>query len=164
MKPNIIIIGVGHSGTSILSKMIGRMGWNLNDADEKFGESVSVRNINDFLWQNKSLDSKDFIKCLSNFKQPWVIKDPRFCETLHHWTEHMQEYKPLLIWITRDRGSIEKSYTRRGEGEILRGVTREQNLKNVAKQFQQWPWSKIKISLEDLTNAIKLFDTQRPYQ
>lgn len=164
MKPNIIIIGVGHSGTSILSKMIGRMGWKLNDADEEFGESVSVRNINDLLCQNELINYEVFINCLSKFRQPWIIKDPRFCETLHHWTEHMQEYKPLLIWITRDREATEKSYTRRGEGRILRGVTREQNLKNVAKQFQQWPWSKIKISLEDLTNTIKLFDTQRPYQ
>lgn len=164
MKPNIIIIGVGHSGTSILSKMIGRMGWKLNDADEEFGESISVRNINDLLCQNKTIDRKEFINCISKLKQPWVIKDPRFCETLHHWTESMKEYEPLLVWITRDIEATERSYTRRGEGRVLRGVTRKDNLKNVANQFQKWPWPKLKISLEDLTNAVKIFDTQRPDQ
>ena len=162
MKKDIVILGVGHSGTTILSKMINRLGWALNDADEKYAESISVRCLNELLCRGEYVSSERMDNCLSQMKRPWVIKDPRFCETLNFWAKSFENYEPLLIWITRDRESLELSYARRKEGLIIRGMTREQNLKNAAVNFQKWPWAKTKISLENLTNAVKLFDTIRP--
>ena len=42
-RPNVLVLGVGHSGTSILAKMLFAAGWQAGDADAEYGESVSIR-------------------------------------------------------------------------------------------------------------------------
>ena len=160
MKPNVIVMGVGHSGTTILTRMLIALGWQANDADEEFAESVSVRKLNEFAWRHGSLPGPAGEQ-ISTMRTPWVLKDPRFCETLSLWTPLLFEKKPTLIWITRDPNELEMSYKRRGESSIIRGKTREQNLRNAAKQYSEWPFAKIHVSLEKIKRAVSLFDLER---
>jgi hypothetical protein len=160
MKPNIVVMGVGHSGTTILTRMLGAAGWDVGDADDEYCESVKARELNEqALCVGAMTDTATtFVRSL---KQPWVLKDPRFCETLHLWHGAFDEAKPLLIWLTRNRSALERSYQRRGEGAVIRGQTREQNLQNAKRQFDAWPWGKVCISLEQITAAVTLFDNRR---
>lgn len=42
-RPNIVVVGVGNSGTTIVTKMLHALGWQAADADDTFGESVGLR-------------------------------------------------------------------------------------------------------------------------
>ena len=42
-RPNIVVLGVGNSGTTIVTKMLHALGWQATDADETFAESVRLR-------------------------------------------------------------------------------------------------------------------------
>lgn len=161
MKKSIVVLGVGHSGTTIITKMIGRLGWNLNDADEEYAESRSVRNLNEFGCDHGVLLEDTAASIISRMQTPWVIKDPRFCETLHMWHAAFVPQSPTLVWITRSRAALEESYKRRGEGLKIRRMTREENLQNARNQFNRWPWAKFSISLEALSSAVALFDVGR---
>ena len=47
-KPNIIVYGIGHSGTSIVSKMLHELGWNVGiDVDEYHFEDIPTRELNE---------------------------------------------------------------------------------------------------------------------
>lgn len=163
MKPNVIVLGVGHSGTTILTRMLIALGWNGNDADEAYAESVSIREMNEHAWRYGLLPSRA-AEQVERLRTPWVLKDPRFCETLHLWTPLLIEKKPALIWITRNPDATEASYRKRGEGAVIRGKTRQQNRRNAARQYADWPFAKLHISLEQITAAVELFDTQRVQQ
>ena len=59
-RPSVILLGIGHSGTSIIAGMMFELGWQRNDADAQFNESVSIRDINDKLLRGES--------CLSDMR------------------------------------------------------------------------------------------------
>jgi hypothetical protein len=82
-RPNIVVLGVGNSGTTIVTKMLHALGWQAADADETFAESVRFREI------NESGDFSGAAEYLASLPQPWAIKDPRLVRTLgigsHSW-------------------------------------------------------------------------------
>ena len=100
-KPCIIVLGVGHSGTTVLTKMLQGLGWNSADADIQFGESRTVRRLNRWVEKTGQLPVKYAQKVIEKLPQPWVIKDPRFVKTLHEWTPLFQtmDQKPVLLRV-----------------------------------------------------------------
>lgn len=159
-KPNIIVMGVGHSGTSILAKMLLAMGWQGGEVDDEYTENIEFRRINEQATSNQ-FDSQSAQTLLRSLKNPWVLKDPRFCEQGLKWLPLLRHHTPLLIWITRNPDSLEASYTKRGEGPIIRGLTREQTFQKAQIVFERWPHAKIRISLEEIAKAVSLFDVGR---
>ena len=40
VRPNLVVVGVGHSGTTILTKMISELGWGSVGADERYFDNT----------------------------------------------------------------------------------------------------------------------------
>jgi hypothetical protein len=161
-RPCVIVMGVGHSGTTVLARSLHAMGWNAADADKQFAESVAFRR------QNMSIESTGFLqpvpaaRTLAQLPRPWAVKEPRFVTTLHHWLPHFAEMdrKPVLLRIRRDRQSTLASYQRRGApGDIQQRV--DQLLGLCEQQFERWPWGRFSIVYERLAEAVPLFSMQR---
>jgi GT2 family glycosyltransferase len=162
-KPNVVVLGVGHSGTSIVAEMLFAVGWRRGDADQEYGECTAVREINlQYLATGRFADDAAFRALPAD--APWAVKDPRFVQTLHLWLPCFAklERPPTLVWIRRDAQAVERSYLRRGE------LTAQSAAKFVAmqyararRQFAAWPWGKVSLDYEQLAAAVRLFDVGR---
>lgn len=159
-KPNVVILGVGHSGTSVLAKMLFAAGWSASDADEEFGENVAFRAMNENFGPRWWLDRRRARALLAELGEPWVLKDPRLVSTMPAWLEHFAtvERPPLLVWIRRNPADVADSYGRRGElprDEAFSIVA--ERVRKCQKHFLAWPWPKLAIDYEQLGAAISLF-------
>ncbi|WP_164104238.1 hypothetical protein [Candidatus Laterigemmans baculatus] len=146
-RPNIVLLTVGHTGSTVLSKMLGTLGWNLADADDEYGESVSVRNCNIAKAWGK------IPSVLAALPEPWVIKDPRFCEHLERWMPGLERYSPTLVWLTRDSNDTRDSHTRRGESESLLN----RRLMAAKRHFELWTGQKLRLDYDQVKAAASLF-------
>lgn len=161
-KPNIIVLGVGHSGTSVLTSMLHAGGWSAADADEAFCESRSIRRLNQGIEKTGTLPHRQAKAALSALPQPWAIKDPRFVSTLHLWTPLLMsmERKPVLLRVRRDRDSLLHSYLRRrARGDVPQRI--DQLLALCQRQYERWPWIRLSIEYELLAAAVSCFSRQR---
>ena len=157
-KPNIVVLGVGHSGTTIATRMLNAAGWDLPGADEQFAECVWMRNFNLQLMHQGHFDARRAMQRLSAMPQPWAVKDPRFVFTLHFWKPLFAEMEnpPALIRISRNPDDLKRSYLRRGfRGNIHDAI--DQRLRMCERQYEAWPWSRVTIQYEQLGMAASLF-------
>jgi hypothetical protein len=182
-KPNIILLGVGHSGTTIVTRMLFELGWNRNDADQGYAECNECRKINADCHQLDYFDYERARIAIGNLQSPWLIKDPRYILTLDKWHESFLNYKldlPLVIWLTRNIVRVEQSYLKRGlilnknkkgkkvkltiKGQTIVGVPgflgkSVRQLHDLAKkQFVRWDGPKVRLEYEHIKEAVKLFD------
>jgi hypothetical protein len=151
-----VVLGVGHSNTSITTRQLTALGWQLGDADDQWCESVSIRNLNEALLKGK-WSRAAAAAALQALPQPWAIKDPRFVHTLPRWLAVLGPYRPLLLWITKDEEAVRRSYQRRGE----RTDSLAAKLKSAARQFEAWPFEKLQLAAEDIARASLLIDPER---
>ncbi len=165
--PNIVVLGIGHSGTSVLAAMLGRLGWDLGPADH-YAELPAIRQVNDRLIHapRDPFPEAEVLELLSHLKAPWAIKDPRFVHTIDRWIPVLKPYQPCLLWITRDLAEVEKSYRRRGEGGpgpqvVSRGKTLQELWDLCVSAWHAWPWGRLRISYEQLSAAVALFRSDR---
>jgi hypothetical protein len=143
-RPNIVVLGLGHANTSITAKQLFALGWQAGDADDEWGESVSVRDINDEI-----TSASEMVKVLAKIPTPWAIKDPRFSRgKLHQWIKAFSQYEPLLLWIVKDLDEVLQSYVRRDQRATMADLTRWTEY--CQQQFDQWPWKKLRIRAEDI--------------
>jgi len=77
-RPHIVVLGIGHSNTSITSKQLFALGWNAGDADAEFVDSVSLRDINLQIAKTGEFSLREAREALAALPQPWAVKDPRF--------------------------------------------------------------------------------------
>lgn len=167
--PNIVVFGVGHSGTSVVTKMIRSLGWNTalheQDLDVEFFEHISVRQLNEATIRGGRLDLDAAREELEKLPTPWVLKDPRFVVTMHQWLEAFSDHQPLLLWLVREPESVKASYRRRQvapQGEpITRGRTIDEALQDTADIYYAWPWQKLRLKFEDIATAAASFDLAR---
>ncbi len=167
-NPSIILLGVGHSGTSIIAGMLFELGWDRNDSDAQFNESVSFRTLNNRLLAGESLD-RDLDDLLASLRRPFVLKDPRFVLTFPHWREAFSrlESPPLVLYLTRDSSAVAKSYTSRGHQRIgdEPGIFNKSlsELEALAKShFEVCQLPKLHISYERVRSAVALFKQEKP--
>tara|TARA_R110002049_G_scaffold285698_1_gene466748 strand:+ start:156320 stop:157981 length:1662 start_codon:yes stop_codon:yes gene_type:complete len=161
VNPNVVILGVGHSGTSVLAKMLHRCGWESGEADETFGETISIRRLNQQAMRSGRLPDAA-TTALQSLPEPWAIKDPRFVYTLRYWLPLLARMKrpPALIMIQRNPQDVIKSYQRRGApGDIESMVSQRIHL--AQGEFRRWPWTKLTVDYEKLSRAVELFDPLR---
>jgi hypothetical protein len=176
-KGNIIVMGVGHSGTTIITQMIAALGWNLLQPGRQF-EHKRVRQLNTaassvFGETRQKLDIKAAGSVLRQcaLSQPWIIKDPRFCTTLNQWVELLRPYNPLLVWIKRDDSEVEESWMRRLRArnawrcdERYRKNATEQTKSGIKRltdsaeqQYEAWPMKKVVVDYKYIADAVELF-------
>jgi hypothetical protein len=108
---NLIVFGIGHSGTTILTRIIHTLGWNAGDTDRDYAESVSVRAVNERALRGR-FDQQKAARALAALRRRWAIKDPGFVHALHQWQDMFGPYEPTLIWIVRDLDAVARSYER----------------------------------------------------
>lgn len=157
-KPNIVVLGVGHSGTTIATRMLQAAGWDLPGADQRFAECVWMRNFNLQLMHQGHFDARRAMQRLSAMPQAWAVKDPRFVFTLHFWKPLFAEMEnpPTLLRISRNPDDLKRSYLRRGfRGNIHDAI--DQRLRLCERQYEAWPWSKATLQYEQLGTAASLF-------
>ena len=161
-KPCIVVLGVGHSGTTVLTRMLTSLGWNAGDADAQFSESKSIRSLNMLVEAKGVLPRPLARQAVQNLPRPWAVKDPRFVQTLNHWLPVFQEMerKPTLVRISRSPERMLESYRRRGApGDVPFRI--RQGLELCRKQYETWPWPKVTVEYERLAAAVQLFDPRR---
>ena len=154
-RPSVVVLGVGHSGTSVLSKMLMAAGWHCPDADQEFAESVGVRQINETYLSNQAFDIERAAQLLET-PTPWTVKDPRFVHCLDRWTPVFArcEHPPLLVWIQRNSDRVIASYVRRGELTEDRAADIVRHRFALARrQFELWPWNKCIVHYEHLSSC-----------
>jgi len=153
-KPNILVLGVGHSGTTILTRLIEALGWTCT-GDEEYAEDVTIRTINQRLRDGKKVGEDEMQAAVEAMPEPWVLKDPRFADNLSKWLPVIRKLRrrPLLIWIRRNTEAVKESFRSRGE----RSHSVKQLLKDAERNFNDWPWSKIALDYEDLHKACCLW-------
>ncbi|WP_394831106.1 hypothetical protein LVJ94_31800 [Pendulispora rubella] len=169
MFGDVIVFGVGHSGTSLLSKMLHTLGWKRNDADEPFAESVQMRELNSQIIATGFTSEIEAAQraYFRSLERPFALKDPRFVETLPHWISTVNELKekPTLLMITRDRQAVAQSYVDRGElvdGQPgTRGHTLPELLDLAAMNYERWPFRKTTLCYERLVEAALIVKQQR---
>jgi GR25 family glycosyltransferase involved in LPS biosynthesis/GT2 family glycosyltransferase len=163
-KPNLIIFGVGHSGTSVVVKMAFQLGWLKGDADEKYGESVRLREFNQTaIIRSQKFDTKAASDLIAALPRPWALKDPRFVELFKDWLPIWLalEPLPLLLFLSRNETDLAVSYARRGELVAGRPGARGRELGDLVRlaeqSYQTWPGPKLRLTYEQLEQALPLF-------
>ena len=167
-RPNLIVVGVGHSGTTILVRLLTALGWKAPQADKQYAEHQRVRQLNRWALRHDSLQEKRAQLIVAELEKhtPWVIKDPRFTVTLHLWKE-VFEQPPTVLRITKDVSQVKASYRRRGEmvrgrpgnrwASAPRGLTVDEQLTLLEQQLQDWPGPIITVDYEQIAQVTKIF-------
>ena len=155
-RPNLIFLTVGCSNSTVVMRMLAAMGWNLADADERYAESVSCRAVN----MRNPFNAADAQKALAALPQPWAIKDPRFSEKLDKWLPVLIPYRPFLLWVTKDQAYVRQSFVRRFNA---RPQYADQRLRWCGTYFAGWPWGKLRLDVDQIAAAVRLFDPGRAF-
>jgi len=155
-RPNIVVLGIGHANTSITTRQLFTLGWNAGDADAKFSESVSIREINERYLSGHGFDAEAAQHALSAIPQPWAIKDPRFSRgCFRQWLPAFTQYRPLLLYLTKSHDELIASYARRGY--VVTRKRLEQMEADCQTIYDTWPWARVSVSAETIADAIRLF-------
>jgi hypothetical protein len=102
---NVIVIGLAHSGVSLVTRLIRDCGWHLGDVNDKYEHPQIVECNNKIL--DGRIDIGSMILSLASIPKPCVIKDYRFVFTYHHWHELLTEY--VMVYVIRDNIDIWRS-------------------------------------------------------
>lgn len=165
---NVVILTLGRSGSTILSRMLEALGWHLPDAD-RYGEHTGFRHLNQQIIRGAKISPqacRDLVVDLGA-RQPWVLKDPRLVCTWVVWQRYLDRQGNLLVWLTRDLAAVERSLHRQGWGKasprgyLLRGSTLQEAHEECGIHYAAWKGPKARIAYEDLHRAVRLFDPSR---
>lgn len=163
LMPPVLVLAVGHSGTSVATRMMQKLGWNLGHrVDKVFAEHIEVRRLNRTVIDTGRLDHDAARRALSTLPMPWALKDPRFVQTLQHWLPVFAELstKPVLLRLRRDLDSTKRSYrNRNAPGDVDFRI--EHLARSRDRMYELWPWSRMTIEYENLAAAVAMFDLDR---
>lgn len=170
----VIVLGVGHSGTSTVACELHRLGFffrggmrtcedsGVVELNERMARTLKLHQrrvdnfseIEQFVNTNPRPSARfamDASRHISRLPVPFIIKDPRFVWTLHHWTPLFKRL-PMLIHVRRDAGDILKSHVARKE-MVTRADVRTRQLWD-AWQLSQWPGCAVSFSVYDLSTHV----------
>jgi hypothetical protein len=150
---NVVVLGVGFSNTTITTRQLQALGWDVGEVSNDFCEHTLVSDIN---WRLSEgfVPQEEIDAALANLRQPWVIKDPKFRETLERWLPAFVPYQPILLYLTKDSGTVKDSYLRRDQPTDHVDA----RIRNCERMFWLWPWPKMKVDATQIASAVKLFD------
>jgi len=139
--PCIVLLTVGHTGSTVVAGLFDALGWHLPDNDPEYNEPRAIREANVAILRGENVDCH---RIIADLPRPWLIKDPRFSQTLEQWLPALAEVKPLLVWLERDEANVRASWESRGEPLEL--LAKRQKAAEAAFEF--WPWAKQKTEFE----------------
>lgn len=150
INKNIIIVGVGHSGTKFLNSTLRILGWNTGQLNESY-EHTELAALNIEAMRTGVLDYKTALALLSIMPQPFVMRDPRFVYTLHMWEPILNNC--AIILFERDAEHLVEEHQRRGTPMTIEAVKNAQ--KEARNQFQRFQGHKIAITHAQLTKIVQ---------
>jgi hypothetical protein len=163
---NLIVHGVGHSGTTILTRMLFALDWTTGgDAgavDDEYAEHIRIREANRHAFQHGALPA-DTLDLVRELRGPWAVKDPHFVMTLPLWESAFSLASaglPVLLWITRSLEEVKESYRRR---EIVpgqpgsHGHTVDELHELARRHYEAWRGPKVHFTYESIAVATALF-------
>lgn len=183
VKPNVLISGVPHSGTSIVASMLRAMGWAYEEPDRHserrsqhrwFTQCCSMLN-NHISGKVKMSDKKlgetliFMRKKVSEMKQPFILNDGRTIICMKYWVDILMPYNPVMIMLCRNKERLKRSFEARSQTLVVNGKTVPgkygydvYGLTDKANEaFDLWPGVKVKVNYDKIVEAIKLFDVSR---
>lgn len=148
---NLIIFNVYKSGSSTLSRIFNALGWWTGEADQ-WNEPLKVTDINKRLTGQLPghVGPTEIPDEVATWKEPWVIKDPKFSYTLDHWLPYIEKFKPTLILIRRDPKVVFQTMLSRGWIRMGKYHEVEHMIHAAEENYKRWPWDKIVIRWEDV--------------
>lgn len=159
-RPNVVVLAVGLSGSSLVVAMMEALGWKGNRPDPRFHELPWVSEVNDRLLRGEVFPEGKVAAKLSALRQPWVLKDPRFVRTLHEWLPSISPYHPALLCLDRDPAAVVESYRKREmlvDGRPgLYGRTVDELIADAAEQARRWPGHTMRLGYEAVCAAAKI--------
>ncbi len=150
--PCIVLLTAGHTGSSVVAAMLHALGWHLPEPSDPWREGEELRQLN-IAARSGRWDPGAAERFLRSLPKPWVLKDPRFCETWRRWLPLLWPYQPVLLWLRRRGADVVASYARRGEPVKLA----QERLRTVARIAASWPWRVLPLDYEHLDAAITLW-------
>lgn len=157
-RPNLILLTVGSSNSTVVIRMLGKLGWNLGQVDGVYSEHVEAHRINRRVHGGRGFAEASAEKMLADLAPPWAIKDPLFAHTLRLWRPFLEPYRPALLWITKDLSYVRQSFRRRFNMPESLATRRHQWCE---AYFAGWPWGKLQIDADEISRAVELYDPAR---
>jgi len=168
VKPNIILLGINHCGSSVAAEMLKRLGWNIPDTGKGFIKRNEIKWAHE---ANTKFRAGGIIKIdllkkrIAKLEKPWIIKDPKFVITLDYWHELFNKL-PLLIFVERETERLKLSFKKRNQfakekvpGEY--GYTVKKLNRMAHERYENWEGAKTRIKYDDIRRAVFVFDTKR---
>lgn len=154
--PNAVVLGTGRCNSTLITQQaIQAFGFNFGNVDKKYYEHQTVRAINQQLLNTGEFDALWARRTLRSLPQPWILKDPRWRKTLPHWIGVLKEFDPLLVYLVKDKATVQDSYARQGWHYDPKDHQRCDD------HFAAWEGKKLKIDVARLGQACALFDPSR---
>ena len=172
-RPTIIIICIGHSGSTPVAKAIQLLGWYYGQQEPKWDRRMEVGKISqmhmDVLSNGQGLSREQsavYYRCWCRLPIGCIVKCPRFCQVMHLFREDiLDEYHghdPVLFWLERDLDAVKRSFSRRGEWEFRNGSQIEGIFGNTVDEMHEmcrqgygdWPRRKKIIQYEGIIESV----------
>lgn len=157
-KPNVVLLTVGCANSTLTVRQLQSLGWNAGDVDDTYAEHCGVDRVNRDVVNGRRFDREIAEKLIAQLPEPWVVKDPKFSQTLRDWQDVLAPYRPLLLYVTKDLDYVKQSYARRFH---LPPELAEKRLQWCETYFANWPFGKLRLSAEQIGAACSLFDPAR---
>ena len=165
----LLIVGVGHSGTTLVARWAMALGWDGLDADTEYAESVTFRRFNEHLLKEGYLPSEVWTWA-DMLPDAFVLKDPRLAVTLPFWRSVFVAAKrqPVLVWVYRPLEDVVASHRRRGrnvsEDPVIFGRPLSEHLHMIRLSWDSWPYGRVFIDMRHVARALSGFDPARLLQ
>jgi|TARA_Y100000034_G_C6853377_1_gene387433 hypothetical protein len=159
-----VILGVGHSGTTIVVRMLHAMGWKQADSNSNYREMHRACKVNCKYLTSGVFDEAE-ARVSVNYEDGWVMKDPRLVITLPLWRDILVEKRVLLLHIERQIEDVKQSYIDRSlvnrDGEpALYGKTVDELTLLGRQRYEEWEGDKLSLHYDQIAVAASLFDPQ----
>lgn len=171
-RPNIIVFGVGHSGTTVLARIINTLGWNIKgprtSVDTTHWECANMVEVN-AAYLGEIQDGKRTDRCepgsaefregdaryiFKHLPKPWVVKDPRLVWCFDQWLrvfEDTLEELPLMVYLTRNSAALARSYSKEGQPAHTQMLLEEQV--RAQRVFDEYEGPKFHLEFEAIVTA-----------
>lgn len=175
-RPTLIVMSVGHSGSTPVAKALALCGWLYADRNHHWDRRCEVSRVG--LLNTAIIDQlrgeagpdvprmhwliDGMVSELNRLPIGFVVKDPRWCLTLDqipHWAD---KEASALVWLHRNMDDVKQSFLNRSEtvernGQLVPGeFGRSVDEMNGACEFQyeSWPYRKWIVSFGQVLAAV----------
>lgn len=167
-----LVLGVGHAGTSTVACALRRAGYTLV-GDQTLCEHRAAVRANERYIRTLNLSKAHFDEAgaiprfvarapgraeeslraeasnvVRRLQKPFVVKDPRFVWTLHHWAPIFASSPPGLIHVTRQPVKVLRSHLVRRERMVMRDV--QTRIFWDRWQLSHWPFCSVSFPIRAL--------------